>query len=159
MALRILIAEDYKDLADSYKTILEGRGHEVTITSDGIECLRAYKQQVTQPNGKIRRYFDVIILDYNMKGMNGIDTAKEIQNINPDQKIIFVTGYGSEVIQKLKELIRNAGVMNKPFTLDALLVEVEGKWVSRLQEKTRDGLKEWDEQTGKSVSAIPSGII
>ena len=159
MALRILIAEDYKDLADSYKTILEGRGHEVTITSDGIECLRAYKQQVTQPNGKIRRYFDVIILDYNMKGMNGIDTAKEIQNINPDQKIIFVTGYGSEVIQKLKELIRNAGVMNKPFTLDALLVEVEGKWVSRLQEKTIGVLKEWNEHAVNSVPTSQSGII
>ncbi|MDE1770451.1 MAG: response regulator [Thaumarchaeota archaeon] len=158
MTLRILIAEDYKDLAESYKTILEGRGHEVTITSDGIECLRAYKQKSKQPDGKVIRYFDVIILDYQMKGMNGIDAAKEIQKIDPNQKIIFVTGYGSEVIQKLKELIRNAGVMNKPFTLDALLAEVEGRFVSRLQAKTSNVLKDWDEYTTNSVQVSSSRI-
>jgi CheY-like chemotaxis protein len=44
MTLRILVAEDYKDLADSYKIALEGRGHEVVITTNGVECQRVYKE-------------------------------------------------------------------------------------------------------------------
>ncbi len=121
MALRILIAEDYRDLADSYKMALEGRGHEVIITKDGIECQRVYKQYTKQPDGQIKPHFDLVILDQNMPGMDGIETAKEIQKVNSKQKIIFITGYGNEVIHKLKQLTSNASVMNKPFTVERYL--------------------------------------
>lgn len=156
MTLRILIAEDYKDLADSYKMALEGRGHEVTITGNGIECQRAYKQYTKQLDGQIKQYFDVVILDQNMPGMDGIETAKEIQKINSKQRILFITGYGIEVIQKLKQLTSNASVMNKPFTVEALLAEVEGWPVSKLREMLKKGLKEWDGHTGTSVPVGPS---
>ncbi|HJW19402.1 MAG TPA: response regulator [Candidatus Nitrosotalea sp.] len=158
MTLRILIAEDYKDLADSYKMALEGRGHEVTITGNGIECQRAYKQYTKQLDGQIKQYFDVVILDQNMPGMDGIDVAKEIQKINHKQRIIFITGYGIEVIQKLKQLTSNAAVMNKPFTVEALLAEVEGWPVSKLREMLKKGLKEWDGHTGTSVPVGPSRV-
>ena len=156
MTLRILIAEDYKDLADSYKMALEGRGHEVIITKDGIECQRVYKQYTKLPNGQIKSHFDLIILDQNMPGMDGIETAKEIQKVNSKQKIIFITGYGNEVIQKLKQLTNNASVMNKPFTAEALIAEVEGWPVSKLREMLKKGFKEWDGHTGTSVPVGPS---
>jgi CheY-like chemotaxis protein len=38
--MKILIAEDYSDTAMAYKYSLDNRGHKVTITSDGEECLR-----------------------------------------------------------------------------------------------------------------------
>jgi DNA-binding response OmpR family regulator len=44
MALKILIAEDYQDLADSYRLVLEGRGHEVMITPNGIGCNTIFRQ-------------------------------------------------------------------------------------------------------------------
>ncbi len=156
MALKILIAEDYKDLADSYKMALEQRGHEVTITRDGIECQRVYKQYTKQPDGQIKTHFDLVILDQNMPGMDGIETAKEIQKVNLKQRIIFITGYGNEVIQKLKQLTNNASVMNKPFTVEALLAEVEGWPVSKLREMLKKGFKEWDGHTGTSVPVGPS---
>ncbi|MGI0018813.1 MAG: response regulator [Nitrosotalea sp.] len=156
MTLKILIAEDYKDLADSYKMVLEERGHEVIITRDGIECQRVYKQYTKQPDGQIKLHFDLVILDQNMPGMNGIETAKEIQKVNSKQKIIFITGYGNDVTQKLKQLTNNASVMNKPFTVEALLAEVEGWSVSKLREMLKRGFKEWDGHTGTSVPVGPS---
>jgi DNA-binding LytR/AlgR family response regulator len=52
-----------------------------------------------------------------MPGMDGIETAKEIQKVDSKQKIIFITGYGNDVIPKLKQLTNNASVMNKPSRL------------------------------------------
>lgn len=134
MALKILIAEDNKDLADSYRIVLEGRGHEVVMTNNGMACQSIYKQYTKQTDGKIKPYFDVVILDQKMMGMDGIETAKEIQRVISKQKIIFITGYGKEVLQKLPQLSENALVMNKPFTLQALLTEVEGFAVTKFRE-------------------------
>ena len=137
MTLKILIAEDYKELADSYRMILEGRGHEVMIAKDGIECQRVYKQYTKQFDGKIKQYFDLVILDQKMPGMDGIETAKEIQRVNPKQKLIFITGNGMDVIQKLSQLSENALVMNKPFTAQALITEVEGFAVTKFREMVK----------------------
>ena len=125
MVLKILIAEDYKDLADSYKMALEERGHLVITTRDGIECLQTYGDYVKQGIEGEKPYFDLVILDQNMPGMDGIDVAKEIQKINLKQRIIFITGYGDSLIKKLRQLNETVEVMNKPFTVDALLAEVE----------------------------------
>jgi len=138
MTLKILIAEDYKDLADSYRMIFEGRGHEVMITNNGVECQNTYKQYTKQSDGKIKPYFDVVILDQKMLGMDGIETAKAIQRIIPKQKIIFITGYGKEVLQKLPQLSENALVMNKPVTVQALLTEVEGFAVTKFREMVKN---------------------
>ena len=37
--------------------------------------------------------FDVVVLDYKMPGKDGMEVAKEILTINPDQRIIFASAY------------------------------------------------------------------
>ncbi|MFZ0183929.1 MAG: response regulator [Nitrosotalea sp.] len=135
MPLNILVAEDNKELADSYRTILEARGHTVTITSNGIECTNIYRQYLErQVDGTIKRYFDLVILDQKMLYKDGIQTAKEIQQANPAQKIIFVTGYGESVLQKLPQLLGKVVVMNKPFTAEAFVTQVETLGAGKLHE-------------------------
>ncbi|MDE1862694.1 MAG: response regulator [Thaumarchaeota archaeon] len=138
MALKILIAEDDKDLADSYRMILEQRGHEVTITSNGLDCQRTFKMHTRKAGGQITPYFDAVILDHKMMGMDGVETAKLIQEVLPQQKIIFITGYGGELLQKLPELSKTASVMNKPVSPQALVTEVEGFAVTKFREMTRN---------------------
>ena len=138
MGLKILIAEDDKDLVDSYRLVLEARGHEVTTTSNGLECLTTYKHHTRQPDGEIKRYFDVVILDQKMLGMDGIETGKAIQKIIPKQKIVFVTGHGKELIQKLPHLSESVLMLNKPFTVEALLTEVEGFAVGKFREMVKN---------------------
>ncbi|WP_101477723.1 response regulator [Candidatus Nitrosotalea bavarica] len=138
MALKILIAEDYQDLADSYRAILEGRGHEVMITGNGMECTNIFRQYVhKQMDGSIKPHFDLVILDQKMPFMDGIETAKEIQFLNPQQKIIFITGNGENVLQKLPQLSGNIVVMNKPFTVQALLLAVEGFGTIKFREMAK----------------------
>jgi two-component system, cell cycle response regulator CpdR len=132
MALKILIAEDYKDLADSYRMLLETRGHEVMITSNGIECNTVYRQYVQKSGDIVKPYFDIVILDHKMQFKDGIETAKEILFLNPRQKIIFITGNEKEVESKIPQLPGFVLIMKKPFTAQALISTMEGFVAGRL---------------------------
>ncbi len=155
MVLRILVAEDNQDLADTYKTALENRGHVVIIVRDGIECLQTYSDFLKN-NEENKSFFDIVILDQQMPGMDGIDVAREIQRVNQKQRIIFITGYGAKVIKKLRSLKEEVEVMNKPFTLKALVIQIEGWSLFMWREHARRGFKDWDGYSGTSVPVGPS---
>ncbi|MDE1764424.1 MAG: response regulator [Thaumarchaeota archaeon] len=156
MALRILAAEDSQDLSETYKIALENRGHIVTTVSDGIECLQTYSDSLKNSNNEVVSFFDVVILDQQMPGMDGMDVAREIQRVNSKQRIIFITGYGTEVIKKLCSLKEEVEVMNKPFTLKALIIQIEGWSLYMWREHVRRGFKNWDGYSGTSVPVGPS---
>jgi DNA-binding NarL/FixJ family response regulator len=63
-------------------------------------------------------YFDVIILDQKMPFMTGLQAALEILNINPRQKIIFVSGHLEKTL--LEVLIKLNRAIEKLFSLDVL---------------------------------------
>jgi CheY-like chemotaxis protein len=44
--MKILLVEDDEDIATIYKMILEERGHDVTITNNGEECLKVYHKEL-----------------------------------------------------------------------------------------------------------------
>ena len=153
--MRILVAEDYKDLADTYKTALEARGHIVITTRDGMECIQTYKEFTKYGNNKVRvdkSYFDVVILDHFMPGMDGVDVIKEIQSINPKQRIIFITGGGNTILRKLREIKENVEFMNKPFTLQAFITQIESWPLHMWRVRCRQGFKEWDGYEGTSIA-------
>lgn len=156
MTLRILVAEDNEDLSVTYKVALENRGHAVTSARDGIECLQIYSDFFKNKSSETRSYFDVVILDHQMPGMDGIDVANEIQRVNPKQRIIFITGYGSEVIKKLHGLREDVEIMNKPFTLKAMIIQIEGWSLYSWREFAKRGFKDWDGYSGTSIPVGPS---
>jgi CheY-like chemotaxis protein len=101
--MRILVAEDEEDIKSVYHMTLAGRGHEVFLTSDGEECLKIYRkklqehQEEGEHDGKTSlSYFDALILDYKMPKKDGLQVAKEILEINPEQRIIFASAYVKE---------------------------------------------------------------
>ncbi|MGH9927368.1 MAG: response regulator, partial [Nitrososphaeraceae archaeon] len=70
--------------------------------------------------------YDVVILDYSMPGMNGMEVAKEILNVNPHQRIIFASAYVKETLEhSVKELRQVVELMQKPFALKQLTDTVE----------------------------------
>jgi len=125
--MRILIAEDNEETSQAYKDALEAREHTVTLSFDGQDCLTKYTEEVCPPgSNEPASSFDVVILDYKMPRMDGLEAAKKILQINPQQRIIFASGFVDETVeQSVMRLRRIIEVMRKPFSLNALIDTVE----------------------------------
>ena len=155
--MQILVAEDDRDVSTLYRNALERRKHRVVLTSSGDTCLQNYLDNLPptatmlkstrttpKPHCKTNSHsthskkaapaftvepsYDVVILDYEIPGMNGMDVAKEILEINPHQRIIFASAYVEEILQEsVKRLKQVVELIPKPFSLRNLVETVEDK--------------------------------
>jgi two-component system nitrogen regulation response regulator NtrX len=121
LRLKVLIADDEKDVADSYSDILQKRGHRTVVTYNGDDCITEYLAALERNEGLP---YDVVIIDYSMPGMSGVKLAKRILGMNPNQQIVFVSGYGTEFIASLGGF-RNVDFLTKPAIPNALIRLVE----------------------------------
>jgi PAS domain S-box-containing protein len=119
---RILLVEDDGALAEAEKKLLEELGYSVTIMSNGLEALEIFK--------KVPGRFDLVITDYSMPKMTGVQLITQIRAVNTDIPIMICTGF-SKVISKAKA--RSLGVGNiimKPIELGKI-----AKSIRRLLDK------------------------
>ena len=90
-----------------------------------------------KPNSNLRNSrptdatpFDVVVLDYKMPRKDGMEVAKEILTLNPDQRIIFASAYVKETLENsVKELKRFVELLQKPFEIQAFIDTIEDKQV------------------------------
>jgi CheY-like chemotaxis protein len=134
--MNILIAEDEKDIALLYKKVLEARNHQVTVTSNGEDCLKSYhdvfQEMISSDTRSMQRQlpFDVVLLDYKMPQINGMEVAKEILAVNSHQRIIFASAHVKEILEdSIKQLKQVVELMQKPFTINKLIDTIEDKEV------------------------------
>jgi CheY-like chemotaxis protein len=119
--MKILIAEDESEIWKPYKIELEARGHNIVITEDGISCLKQYNKELSK-----KEPFDVVILDYRMPKMDGMEVAKEILQLNQKQRIIFASAYVKETLEdSVKQLKQVVELIQKPFEADVLADTIE----------------------------------
>jgi DNA-binding response OmpR family regulator len=137
--MKLLIAEDDPDIALVYKKGLDMKNYKVTIASNGEDCLKTYNEELHKitfdNNNGSQLYsgslannppFDIVILDYLIPKINGLDVAKEILSINPHQRIIFASAYAKETLEEsIKCLKHVVELMQKPFSLKELVNTVE----------------------------------
>jgi CheY-like chemotaxis protein len=120
--MKILVAEDEVNIAESYKLMLEFKGHEVTLTGDGEKCLDVYKQSLSSsPRASM---FDLVILDYRMPKKDGVQVAQEILGIVPTQRILLATAFVHDIsISRLQEIpaTKSVELIQKPFDFDSFL--------------------------------------
>jgi DNA-binding response OmpR family regulator len=159
--MRILIAEDDTGIAEAYKDALETRNHEVILTTNGEECIRKYqsytkdtqqsallteeqKRKNLSPDGYVSKgHFDVVILDYKMPKKNGLQVAKEIFELNSDQRIIFASAFVQDtLVDSVKHLKRVVELMQKPFGLQQLIDTVEDNEVYKALNELIVGIRE-----------------
>jgi CheY-like chemotaxis protein len=133
--MRILVAEDDHDTAKVFKQTLEHRGHIVTLTTNGEDCLKIYNDKLQ--NVKLHRDprkhvqpFDAVILEHVIPMVSGLEVAKEILVVNSHQRIIFACGDDKASLKdSLQQLKQSVEVLNKPFSEQALIDAVEDKYI------------------------------
>lgn len=135
--MKILIAEDEPAILEAYTILLEGRGHEVTATADGNECLLAYMQAAGRMDGPAPGVpFDVLVLDYRMPGKDGMQVAREVLALSPRQRIIFASAFVKETLEEsVNELGRVIELLQKPFRMEVLVNVIEDREIYAKLEK------------------------
>ena len=109
---RILLVDDETELVESGIRVLKWMGYQVQGATDPTEALEMIRDQPHQ--------FDLIISDFSMPRMNGMQLAEEIKRINPGIPIILLTGYSSDVPKKqIKSTVIN-GIIIKPVSKNEL---------------------------------------
>jgi PAS domain S-box-containing protein len=86
--LRILLADDNRDAAESLAALLEIDGHEVVVVHDGPAAIEAFLEIRPQ----------LALLDIGMPGLNGYEVAKKIRQSHRDSatKLVAITGWGQD---------------------------------------------------------------
>lgn len=115
----ILYLDDDDTLVFLVRRLLERRGYQVTAVCDQQEAIDAVR---AQPQA-----FQLLMTDYNMPGMSGIDVAREVLAINPALPVAVASGYISDELQAEASA---AGVTEVVFKTDA--VEAFCEVVARL---------------------------
>ena len=166
--LRILVAEDEDKIAESYRIVLKSRGHDVKVTKDGRSCVDVYMEewktlrQTKKPKDEVYTPFDVVILDYRMPGMDGMEAARQILTSVPGQRIVFASAYLKEtLLDSLRHLNRILELISKPFALDQLVEIVEDEHLyKQLQQLNVDieRLKTW-QPTHVQIYDLLNGLI
>ncbi len=147
MGMKILVAEDSQSVALVYKKTLEKRGHMVIITENGLKCLYQYTDdfKLRGDDKKKTSLYDLVILDHKMPRMAGTDVAKEIIEMNPKQRILFVTGYVKDMMKGVRKIGEKIELMQKPFRISAMISQVENvklRWQKKMIKKTAQ--ETWD---------------
>jgi DNA-binding NtrC family response regulator len=108
--LDILIAEDEPFQREMLRDFLEGEGHQVTESEDGASALRLLA----------KGSFDLVLLDFKMGGMDGLEVLREARRINPEIDAVILTAYGTieTAVAAMKAGARD--YLTKPIDLDEL---------------------------------------
>ena len=115
---QILIVDNDPDVLNLFGGYLQANGLYTVLTETGRACLDEVK--------KFRKRFDIIILDTDLYDLKGVEVAKKILDLNPDQKIIMTTTSSTDTLER--ELtsadIGLENILLKPFRLFRLLSTV-----------------------------------
>jgi DNA-binding NtrC family response regulator len=93
--------------------------NEIRVKID--DRLQAYEQIFRERMNEI----DLVMLDYKMPKMNGVEAFGELIRIKPDVKVILSSGYTEDVVMNSFPGRRPARVLHKPYNMDDLKVELD----------------------------------
>jgi two-component system, cell cycle sensor histidine kinase and response regulator CckA len=112
-AKEILLVEDQEMVSNLIKRILESSGYVLITATNGKEAISLYERELDK--------ISLVILDLVMPKMRGETCIKELHKINPDLKILIVSGHSlDEETQKMIER-ETRGFVRKPFGRAELL--------------------------------------
>lgn len=114
MAEKILVVDDEELIRRTVAKILQKQNFEVVLAEDGYQAIAFAREQI----------FDMVISDVRMPGIDGVETIRQIKEIQPEIYAIIITGYASEEtpVQALKLGVND--YIFKPFEVDTFMHSV-----------------------------------
>ena len=114
-AKRILLAEDDDSMRGFLERALVKAGYEVIAFENGKDALDRLKQEP----------FTLLLTDIVMPLMDGIELARRASELDPELKIMFITGFAAVTLNTDMQAPKDAKVLSKPFHLKDLVREID----------------------------------
>lgn len=131
--IKVLIVDDEERFRATTSAILKKRGFDVAAVGSGLEALEEVK----------KKFFDVVILDIKMPGMNGHEAFRKIKKIDKDVEVIMLTGHGTpdSALTGLRDGVFD--YLSKPCDIDLLVEKIRDArekkaGISKLEHRVRD---------------------
>ena len=115
-AVRILLVDDEEVVRRSTARLLRQAGHEVLEAPGGKEATQIY--------ANAERYPDLVILDLDMPYLNGEQTQRVLLSIDPNARILFMSGHEDFVRDSSSSVGSAAAYLRKPCSVALLLSTV-----------------------------------
>ncbi|WP_200236442.1 response regulator [Lamprobacter modestohalophilus] len=117
-ALRVLVVDDNRTAREVLESMLKAFGFQVEQAESGPQAIERLEQADS------RTPYDLVLIDWKMPGMDGLDTTRAIQAdqlIARAPTVIMVTAYGRDEAQRAADDLELAGFLTKPVTPSTLL--------------------------------------
>ena len=108
--LNTLLIDDDEWIRDSLTLFFESEGCHLTALENAERALKAIDKQ----------NYDIIIADYKLPGMNGLEFLKQIQGTHPNAIKILITAYGSKAVVAEASKVGIHDFIEKPFSSDII---------------------------------------
>ena len=112
---RILLAEDDESMRGFLERALAKAGYEVASFANGKE---AHERLQEEP-------YTLLLTDIVMPQMDGIELARRAAELDPNLKIMFITGFAAVTLNTNSRPPKDARVLSKPFHLKDLVREID----------------------------------
>ncbi len=132
MKARLLVVDDEENVRASLQGVLADEGFSVDTVESGEACLKVAD----------RRPYDAILLDVWLPGKDGLDTLKELRSRNPNQYVIMISGHGSIETAVQATKLGAFDFIEKPLSLDKLMLVLEHALEHKRLEEENRNLKE-----------------
>ncbi|BDR56457.1 response regulator transcription factor [Xylocopilactobacillus apis] len=146
--MKILMVEDNKSVSEMMSMFFKKEGWEVVFSYDGIDAVEKFNEDPTS--------FDIITLDLNLPGKDGMQVAQEIRDKSKTVPIIMLTARDSESDQVLGLELGADDYVTKPFSPITLIARIKAlhrrSQVSEEtvnEEEVKEGNPQFDIDTGR----------
>jgi two-component system cell cycle sensor histidine kinase/response regulator CckA len=112
----ILLVEDERPVRSTVRRLLERHGYKVLEAANGQDALALVTSRQTE--------IHLVLSDMVMPGMGGMELADRVRALLPTLPVLLMTGYTEEAITRAGERPRDEQIIEKPFTLSAMLEKV-----------------------------------
>ena len=141
MSEKVLLVDDEVDFLDTLSERMRTRGMEVATANTGIEALQKVEKEA----------YDVIILDLQMPGVDGLEALKVLKAKRPELQVILLTGHAT--VEKGIEAMKLGAMdfLEKPADLSQLTEKIkkaQAKKMLIVEKQNEDKIKKILEEKG-----------
>lgn len=111
---RLLVVDDEAPVLRLVARILATDNYDVSTAESGDAAMRLIQNPALGP-------VDLLVTDLQMPGMNGRELAAQVRKINPQVRVLYVTGFADTLFKGVQELGPGESFIEKPFGAEGLL--------------------------------------